>query len=1282
MILQFRLTLIFFLTTFFLSVAQEDFRFNNKSISDGLSQSYVSCIVQDGVNSLWIGTQDGLNRYDGSSFEVFSTRNTKGLSSQHITCSLKAKNGDLWFGTNNGVTKYSVDLEVFETFVPSVFVSAISFDGNKTLWISTQNNGVLTLDIESGKETKITELSGGSYSAIFAVSEDSILITSPRSGLKLLVNEKVSVVNSDPFINQIRRTSNGKIVVCSKSKVLIYDNGDCSLLLDGAIGGKVIGFEDVSYNSDLGWLFCTENNGLLRLDPQGDIQFYKNDLLKPSSLLNNSLNCFWTDNYGYLWIGSNRGISSFDPSHVGFLSVGLSASRKKGLPDPNVWCFNENFQGDLMVGTSRGISIQDKESKEFSHYLFDESSHSIVLSIANISANEYLVSTSDALYTLKITGKNFNYSKVRFPTEKKALVHRRFYKILRLNTAEFLVGTSGGAIIYNVLNKQITFFEHDPSNQSNTISKGVCRFVFKDSKGQIWLSTSSGGLNLLTAKNGTREIIPFEKNSFIKKHIPNYISSIYEAPNGKYFFSTNGSGVFSWGFKSDNLTRYTSENGLPNDVVYGILSDDKNTLWVSTNQGLASIDHKKNIVNSYSEKNGLSTNEYNLGAYFKAKDKNELFFGGINGYNYFDPNQLNKTNENLSVVFTKLKVQNDFIHPKEKSRILELPIYKTKELNLGYRKRDFTLFFQSSKVSNSNLIQYKYSLSGPLTEEVFLGSDNSIRFNALAPGEYQLEVYARVGEGKWCTLPAVLSIKIVAPLWQKWWFWLVVLTVLGFFVWWFIRQRMWTREREKKFLEKKIQLRTKKIQEKNRQIEQQKKVIEAEKNKVLDQQKELEKQKIKTEQLLKSAIPEFFVEKLLNQKRTSLTARAYKMVSIMFTDFVGFTKAAENLTPTELVKKLDSYFKKIDQIILKHNLERIKTIGDSYMCAGGLPVRNKSNPIDTCLAALEIQAYMEKRKNDAIANGREYWELRIGINTGNVTGGVIGTERLAFDVWGASVNRARRMEETGIPGKVCISDRTYEHVASFFDCTEIGKVDSKGRDKIKQYVIDGIKPELCKRDGITPNARFYEILNLHLYSNIQYQKAEFHIMKELQEKLPENLYYHSIKHTKDVVEAVERIALSENVTDEGLFLLKSAANYHDAGFTEQYSHNEPIGASMAERILPHYGYSDKHIQRIKELIFVTAIPHQPKDLWEEIICDADLDYLGRDDFHEIADTLYRELKDRDIVPNKKAWDELQVKFLTAHKYFTKTSIKTRKAKKAENLAEIKQRLKEGNYSSE
>jgi hypothetical protein len=353
------------------------------------------------------------------------------------------------------------------------------------------------------------------------------------------------------------------------------------------------------------------------------------------------------------------------------------------------------------------------------------------------------------------------------------------------------------------------------------------------------------------------------------------------------------------------------------------------------------------------------------------------------------------------------------------------------------------------------------------------------------------------------------------------------------------------------------------------------------------------------------------------------------------------------------------------------------------MCAGGVPVRNNTNPMDTVLAALQIQAYMEKRKNDAIANSREYWDLRLGINTGEVTAGVIGSERLAYDIWGATVNQAQRMEMMAEPGNVTVTGATFLHIEPYFECTYRGQVESKSQGMIDMYVVERIKRELSvNEEGIFPNERFNQIINLHLYSSINYYKAERHIMCVLSEQLSDSLYYHSISHTKDVVSAVERIALLENVTDEGLFLLKSAATYHDAGFIEQYDNNEPVGARLAEEILPKYGYSDKHISTIKDLIYVTEIPHTPTTHLQEIMCDADLDYLGRSDFHEIATRLREELKEHGKIESNKQWDEIQVKFLNMHKYFTQTAIKTRKKKKQQNLKEVIARLERDEYTEE
>ena len=626
----------------------------------------------------------------------------------------------------------------------------------------------------------------------------------------------------------------------------------------------------------------------------------------------------------------------------------------------------------------------------------------------------------------------------------------------------------------------------------------------------------------------------------------------------------------------------------------------------------------------------------------------------------------------------KFKLDKGWLLPGDEGSPLKQPISMTDLITLRYRQRSFSVRFQPSNLGHPDLINYKYILEGADEGEMLIGSSNELRFSSLSPGTYVLKIYARIGDGPWSKTPAVLSIEIKSPFWATWWFIAIISVVLAVAIRIFVRERINSARRDQVRLEMKIADRTREIRAQNEKIENQKKQLELEKNKVIEQQRLLQIEKDKSEKLLKNIIPESTAEELKNLGRAS--ARAYKTVTVLFTDFVGFTKAAERMSPTELVSKLDVYFRKFDEIIVANGLEKIKTIGDAYMCAGGVPVRNLTNPVDTCLAALQIQHYMATLKYNAIAHNQEFWELRLGINTGEVTAGVIGSERLAYDIWGSTVNQAQRMEMLGEPGKVTVSGNTFKFIEPYFECTFRGKAQSKSKGLIDMYTVDRIKPELSiNGEGVLPNERFHQIVNLHHFSSINYYKAERHIIRVLEQGLSDKLHYHSIAHTIDVVKAVERLALLEGITDEGLFLLKTAATYHDAGFVEQYDKNEPIGARLAEEILPKYGYTEQHIATIKELIYVTQVPHKPKNKLEEIMCDADLDYLGRDDFREIADGLRRELREHGKIDSDRKWDEIQIQFLTTHRYFTDTAINTRQEKKLENIQEIRDRLERDEY---
>lgn len=228
----------------------------------------------------------------------------------------------------------------------------------------------------------------------------------------------------------------------------------------------------------------------------------------------------------------------------------------------------------------------------------------------------------------------------------------------------------------------------------------------------------------------------------------------------------------------------------------------------------------------------------------------------------------------------------------------------------------------------------------------------------------------------------------------------------------------------------------------------------------------------KSEELLRNILPQYTIDEL--KKTGKSTARQYKKVSVLFTDFVNFTMFSEKVTPQYLIEKLNRHFSIFDGIMDKWNIEKIKTIGDSYMAAGGVPIRNQINPVTTVLAALEINKYML----DQQALDPETWEIRIGIHTGPLVSGIVGLKKYQYDIWGDTVNTASRMESKAEVGRVNVSHSTYLEIKEYFICTPRGKLVAKNKGLIDMYFVDRLKPEYtAENDPIVPNEKLHEIIH-------------------------------------------------------------------------------------------------------------------------------------------------------------------------------------------------------------
>jgi class 3 adenylate cyclase len=236
---------------------------------------------------------------------------------------------------------------------------------------------------------------------------------------------------------------------------------------------------------------------------------------------------------------------------------------------------------------------------------------------------------------------------------------------------------------------------------------------------------------------------------------------------------------------------------------------------------------------------------------------------------------------------------------------------------------------------------------------------------------------------------------------------------------------------------------------------------------------EIDRENDRINKLLLKVLPPVVAEELKTYEQVK--PYHYEKVSVLFTDFKDFSKITKDLTPGQLIKKLSMYFSEFDKIVEKWEVEKIKTIGDAYMCVGGLHRLNQSNPIQTILAGLEIQEFIKYNNTRNKANNEHLWELRIGIHTGDVIAGVVGKSKYSYDIWGDTVNIASRLESKGETGKVNISEATYNEVKEFFECIHRGKIETKHTGTIDMFFVERIKPEYSD-DGRIPNKRFKDII--------------------------------------------------------------------------------------------------------------------------------------------------------------------------------------------------------------
>jgi PAS domain S-box-containing protein len=407
----------------------------------------------------------------------------------------------------------------------------------------------------------------------------------------------------------------------------------------------------------------------------------------------------------------------------------------------------------------------------------------------------------------------------------------------------------------------------------------------------------------------------------------------------------------------------------------------------------------------------------------------------------------------------------------------------------------------------------------------------------------------------------------------------------------------------------------------------------------------------KIKSTFKKYVSKQIVDKILeNEDLLNLGGQELTLTTI-FTDIRGFTNMSEKMDPIDVVKTLNEYFDLMIDVVFKYNGTLDKIIGDALMIIYGAPIYGHDDTKRALLTAIEMQHLLLDFNAARKLNGVDPIEIGIGINRGKAIAGNIGSkDQMNYTVIGDAVNLAARLCSNADAGQILVSESVVSEVENLglFDFQKLEAIKVKGKEQEVQ--IFALVKCFC-----TP--KVLEVYDL--------------VLSDLLINLSPDLHYHSISHTLDVFISARKIAILEGIGEDDLELLLVAALFHDTGFLVKADGHEEISCQIAQDHLFRIGFNKNQIDLICGMIMATKIPQKPLNKLEEIIADADLDYLGRNDFFAIGDQLFNELQARKVVDNVFDWDQIQIKFLENHQYFTKTSQKSRAMQKEKHLQLIK-----------
>ena len=743
-----------------LSYAQsKNLIFNNINIEQGISQSTIEAIFQDSEGYIWLGTNDGLNRYNGYEFKNYNYEEYQNsISHNGITDITEDKYGNIWVNTVSGVNKINKKTEKISNYTE---INGKIKEDSTTEIIVTKDNNILVgtyegLNIYNAKEDRfdiiLEQKDGILSSCIYSIDEDingNIWIGTELGLNKLSKDFKVlETYTSESEIYNIfcddengfvwaGSDSSGLLKIDTKTKEVtqyINDIEDENSIPANQVGAII--------RDSKGNLWVGTTNGLARYNEKNDsFDVYKNKVYDKNSLVYNDVRSIIEDREGVLWVGTYSGISIFDTeSSIKYYNAGLDDGYL--LSENMVHGIYEDDEGYLWVGSRiKGVNIIDRENNTSKSINMENNNVIQSNSINDITGYKDFIFVATDAGVLKINKKENTIQNYNL---EDGLIGENVKDIFVCDKNYLWIGSTNGLNLLDIENDKII-------DMTDYVDEGsYVRYVYQGQDGSYYIGfLRDGGLGIIEPNSKETKYyknIPNDKTSISS----NRIRYINEDSKGNIWIGTSY-GLNKYDPKTKVFKRYTTSDGIANNTIYGVLVDDNDNIWVSTNKGISQIDTKNNTVNNLSVTDGLQGNEFNGNAAFKSKS-GELFFGGINGLNAFYPEDVNSINNKSKVIFDGFKV-ND----KDYLDINGLKFDNNTE-NIKIK------FFTPVYSSNKN-ISYEYELIGSNSSKATT-KENYVIYNDLLPGKYTFKVRAVDSRGD-ISDSETMEFSIKYPFWMS-----------------------------------------------------------------------------------------------------------------------------------------------------------------------------------------------------------------------------------------------------------------------------------------------------------------------------------------------------------------------------------------------------------------------------------------------------------------------------------------------------------------------------------